>query len=230
VVFGPGELLFLGVVGWAGESALEEATEPGAGVHLFHLLSHALFAWLLLISLAAQLRHPGRQFAAAAFALAAMVTYSLGTLVSGVFDPLEVAAIVLLAGVLWLSPAREYAQITPLRRRTLIASIPILTAGALVVVGEVGRQISGSTTDQHAAFGHYGLLAAMAAIVVLASLIGSTSLMGRRLMAWLTVGSLVYLAVASMLFTNQVSSLGLSGGVVALAMGLLYGWAGLSER
>jgi hypothetical protein len=230
VVFGLGELLFLGVVGWAGESALEEATEPGAGVHLFHLLAHALFAWLLLISLAAQLRHPERQFAAAVFALAAMITYSLGTLMSGVFDPLELAAIVLFAAVLWLSPGREHAEITPLRRRTLFASIPILATGVMVVVAEVGRQVSGGTTDEHAEFGHYGLMAAMAVIVILAALIGSSSLMGRRLVAWLTVGCLLYLAVASMLFSIQVSSLGVAGGVVALAMGVFYGWGALSDR
>jgi hypothetical protein len=230
VVFGLGELLFLGVVGWAGESALEEMTEPGAQVHLFHLLAHALFAWLLLISLATQLRHPKRRFAAAVFAVAAMITYSLGTLVSGVFDPLEVAAIVLLAAVVWLSPGREHAEITPLHRRVLLAAIPILAAGVLVAVAEVGRQVSDGATDEHAEFGHYGLMAAMAVIVVLAALIGSTSLPGRRMVAWLTVGSLVYLAVASMLFSNQVSSLGVTGGVVALAMGLLYGWGVLSAR
>ena len=100
----------------------------------------------------------------------------------------------------------------------------------MVVVAEVGRQVSGGTTDQHAEFGHYGLMAAMAVIVVLAALIGSTALAGRRLVAWLTVGSLVYLAVASMLFSNQASSLGAAGGVAALAMCLLYGWGALSER
>jgi hypothetical protein len=230
VVFGLGELLFLGVVGWAGESALEEATEPGAAEHLFHLLAHALFVWLLLIALAVQLRHPERRFAAAVFALAAMITYSLGTLVSGIFDPLEMVAIVLLAAVLRLSPGREHAETTPFHRRTLLVSIPILAAGVLVVVAEAGRQLSGGATDEHAEFGHYGLMAAMAVIVFLAALIGSTSLPGRRLVAWLTVGSLVYLAVASMLFSNQVSSLGVTGGVVALAMGLLYGWGALSER
>jgi hypothetical protein len=73
-------------------------------------------------------------------------------------------------------------------------------------------------------------MAAMAVIVVLAALIGSTSLPGRRLVAWLTVGSLVYMAVASMLFSNQASSLGVAGGVAALAMGLLYWWGALSER
>jgi hypothetical protein len=159
-----------------------------------------------------------------------MVTYSLGTLVSGVFNPLEVAAIVLLAGVLWLSPGREYAEIAPIRRRALLASIPILAAGVLVVVAEVGRQVSGGANDEHAEFGHYGLMAAMAMIVVLAALIGSTSLRGRRLVAWLTEGSLVYLAVASLLFSNQVSSLGVAGGAVALAMGLVYGWGAFSER
>lgn len=229
VVFGLGELLFLGVLGWAGESALEEATEPGSGVHLFHLLAHALFAWLLLISLAAQLRHPERRFATAVLPLGAMIIYSLGTMSSGVFDPLELAELLLLAAVVWLSPGRENAEMTPLGRRTVLASIPILAAGALVAVVEVRRQVSDGATDQHAAFGHYGLMAAMALIVVLATLIGSTSLSGRRLVAWLTVGSLVYLAVASMLFSNQVSSLGVAGGVVALAMGLIYGWGALSE-
>lgn len=230
VIFGLGELLFLGVMGWAGERALEEASEPGVGIHLFHVLAHALFAWLLLISLVSQLRHADRRFVAPVFGFAAMITYSLGTLVSGIFDPLEAVAIVLLAAVLWLSPGRERAKMAPLRRRALLGSIPILAAAALVVVSEVGRQVSGAATDDHAEFGHYGLMAAMALIVVLAALIGSTSLSGRRLVAWLTVGSLTYLAVASILFPNQVSSLGVAGGVLALLMGLVYGWGALSDR
>jgi hypothetical protein len=94
----------------------------------------------------------------------------------------------------------------------------------------MGRQVSTGTTDEHAEFGHYGLMAAMAVIVALAALVGSTSLRGRRLVAWLTVGSLAYLAVASMLFSNQTSSLGVAGGAVALAMGVLYGWGALSDR
>jgi hypothetical protein len=161
-----------------GEAGLEGATEPGAGPHLFHVLAHALFAWLLLISLAVQLRHPELKFAAAVFALAAMITYSVGTLVAGIFDPLEVVAIVLLAAALWLSPGRENAKATPLHRRALLASIPIIAGGFVVAVVEAGRQLSGMSTDQHAEFGHYGLVAAMAVIVILASLIGSSALAG----------------------------------------------------
>ena len=230
VVFGLGELLYLGIVGWLGESALEEATEPGAGQHLFHLLAHALFAWLLLISLAVQLRHPERKFAASVLALAAMTTYSFGTLVFGNFDPLEVVAIVLFAAAVWLHPGREDAKATPFQRRALLATIPILAGAVGVGAAELGRQVSAVVADQHAEFGHYALMAAMAVIIVLASIIGSSSLTGRRLVARLAVGSLLYIGVASVLFAEQTSSLGTAWGVAAIVAGLLYGWAAMVQQ
>ena len=229
VLFGLGELLYLGIVGWLGESALVKATEPGAGPHLFHVLAHALFTWLLLISVAAQLRHPEQRVAAAVFGLAAMITYSLGTLVSGIFDPLEAVAILLLLAVFWLNPGREKATATPFHKWALLAAIPILAGGVVVSVVEMGRQVSGLTADQHVEFGHYALMAAMAVIVALAAVIGSSSLTGRRLVAGMAVGSLLYTGVASMLFPDLVSSLAVPGGLATITAGFIYGW-GASTR
>lgn len=224
VVFGLGELLYLGVVGWLGEAALEEATEPGAGPHLFHVLAHGLFAWLLLISVAVQMRRPERKFAASVFALAAMITYSLGTIVSGIFDPLEVVAIVLLAAAVWLNPGRESATAVPVHRGVLLAALPLFAGAVVVAVVEAGRQLSGVAADEHAEFGHYGLMAAMAVIVVIAALIGATSLAGRRLVGGLAAVSLLYIGVASIFYAEQTSSLGMAWGVAAIAAGLIYGW------
>lgn len=230
VVFGLGELLYLGVVGWLGESAFEAATEPGAGMHLFHVLAHGLFAWILLISIAVQLRHPAQRFALSIFALAAMATYSLGTLVSGIFDPLEVVAIVLLVAAVWLNPGRGGAGVTPVYWTAFLAAVPVVVGATAVAVVEVGRQLSAVSADEHAEFGHYGLVAAMALIVVIAAFIGATSLSGRRLVAALAVASLLYIGVASILFDDQMSSLGTVWGVGALAAGLLYGWGAMGSR
>ena len=230
VVFGLGEVFYLGILGWLGGSALEQATEPGAGQHLFHLLAHSLFAWLLLISLAVQLRHPERKFAASVFALAATTTYSLGTLVSATFDPLEAVAIILFIAVVWLSPGRERATTKPFHQRALLASIPIVAGGIVLVVSEIDRQLSAFGSDQHAEFGHYSLIASIAAIVVLAALIGSSSLTGRGLIAGLAVGGLLYIGVASILYAEQTSSLGTAWGVAAIAAGLLYRWAAMAQQ
>jgi len=102
----------------------------------------------------------------------------------------------------------------------------------VVAVGatELGQQVSGVAADQHAEFGHYGLMAAIAGMVVLAALCGSSSLTGRRLVAGLAVGSLVYIGIASILFAEQTSSLGTAWGAVAIAAGLLYGWAALARQ
>jgi hypothetical protein len=229
IVFGLGELLYLGIVGWLGESALEAATEPGAGPHLFHIHAHALFAWLLLITLAAQLRHPEQRVAAAVFGLAAMITYSLGTLVSGNFDPLEAVAILLLLAVFWLNPGREAATAAPFHKRALLASIPILAGGLVVAVVEVRRQVSGLTTDQHVEFGHHALVATLAVIVALAAVFGSSSLTGRRLVAGLAVGGLLYIGVASVLFPDHVSSLAVLGGVATIAAAVIYGWGAITR-
>jgi len=229
VVFGLGELLFLGVVGWLGESALEEATEPGAGVHLFHLVAHALFAWLLLICLVVQVRRPQRWFAAAVFAFAAMIIYSSGTLIAGIFDPLEAVAIVVLGAVAWLNPGREGARAAPLHRKALVAAIPLLVGAEVFAVGEINEQVSGVSSDPHVEFGHYGLMAAIATISVVAALIGSSSLTGRRLVAGLASGSVTYLGILSLLFSDQTSSLGTVGGVLAIVVGFAFGLIALSR-
>jgi len=199
-------------------------------MHLFHVLAHAWFAWLLLISLAVQFRCPTQKIAPSVFALAAMAAYSMGTYMSGIFDPLEVVAIVLLVAVVWLCPGREEASVTPVHSTALLSAIPVIVGATVIVVVEVGRQLSAVSADEHAEFGHYGMVAAMAVIVVIAAFIGATSLSGRRLVAAMAVASLVYVGVASILFEDQMSSLGTAWGMGAIAAGILYGWGAVRSR
>lgn len=229
VIFGLGELLAFGVVGWFGAATLEEVF-PGAAPHRFHSLAHALFAWFLVISVVVQLRRPETKLAPAVFALVAMLAYTIGNVISGVFDPLEAVAIAAFLGMVWLHPGRGGLSLTPFNRRALLASIPILAGAAVVMVSELGRQLSGVAADPHVVFGHYALMGMMAVILVLAVLAGSSSLVGSRIVAGLASGGIVYLGVASVLFPREVSSLGGAAGVAAVAAGLIFGLGALSGR
>jgi hypothetical protein len=65
--------------------------------------------------------------------------------------------------------------------------------------------------------------------VAVAAVIGSTSLPGRTLVAWLAVAGALYYGLASMAFPSEASSLGFAGGALALAAALAYAFGAVTS-
>jgi hypothetical protein len=229
VVFGLGELLIFGLVAWLDPDTLERFF-PGAEPHRMHAIGHWIVASTITLGALVQLWRPRERLAPAVLGLVAISLYTIASLLSVTFSGLEVVGIAAFAALVWLHPARRGASLLPIRPLLLAASVPLIVGGLVLGASELQRQLSGSTADEHVAFGHYGIMATLAALGTAAALIGSTSLPGARLAAWMAVGGAVAFGTASILFPSSTSSLGAASGVILVAASALLGGALVVSR
>lgn len=201
---------------------------------LHHRIHDLTFAFLFLppiVGVLAQLRRPGRNIAAMWMALvpsAALVLTLLLTLALGgnarVLQPpwLTVFAGVLMATALHpaagaLPRALRVSRLSrPLLLLTLIAAVPLLP----FVATNVGLQ--SMVSDDHAAAGHYGFMAALAFTVVGIGLLASLRPAGWRLTAWVAGLIPVLLGVASLIYPDAPSSLASLWALAAIVWGAAY--------
>lgn len=220
IVFGLGEVLAFGVVGWLDAATLETIFPTGA-LHRVHGLGHSLVAWAMAVCVTAQLWRPTQRLAAAVVAVVTLALYTLAGVVSGVFDGLEVVGLAAMGAMVWLHPGRDGTSWTPRRLRIATAS-PLLVGGVALAALQLTEQTSGPSTDPHVALGHFGVMATVGLVLASAAFIGSTNLAGSGLAAWLAVAGAIYLGFSWMLFPGSSSSLGRGGGLVAVAVGLVF--------
>lgn len=98
-------------------------------------------------------------------------------------------------------------------------TLVIIAAVPLLVFASINIGLQGTVTDDHAAMGHYGFMAAFAFAVIGIALLASLRPEGWRLAAW-TAGLLPgLLGLASLAFPNATSSLGLVWALTAIAWG-----------
>jgi hypothetical protein len=201
---------------------------------LHHRIHDLTFAFLFLppiVGVLAQLRRPARNIAAMGMALvpsAALVLTLLLTLALGgnarVLQPpwLTVFAGVLMATALHpaagaLPRAFRVSRLSwPLLLLTLVAAVPLLA----FAVANVGLQ--STVSDDHAAAGHYGFMAALAFTVIGIGLLTSLRPAGWRLTAWVAGLIPVLLGVASLIYPDAPSSLALLWALAAIAWGAAY--------
>lgn len=228
VVFGLAEILFYGVVGWLGDSTIEQFF-PGDAIHRFHGLGHSLVTWLLLASVAVQLWRPERRYAPAVYALIVLCVYTFMDIISGMFDPLEAVGIAALAFMAWLHPGRDAGSLKPIKTRSVVLSAPLVVGGVVLATMGVVDQVSAPVGEPHAAIGHYGDMAALALIIAIGALVGTTSLTGSRFVAGLTLGATTYIGVASIVYPGYSSSPGVTVGLLIILAGVPYAWAAMAR-
>jgi hypothetical protein len=228
VVGGLADVLVFGIIGWMSAATLEEVF-PAGDLHRIHGLSHALVGWILALSVSVQLWRPKKRLAAALLAFVGLLIYTITVVVSGLFDGLEVVGIAAMGVMTWLHPGRDVMTLAPFKQRSLLFASPLMVAGVALAAVQLSRQLS-AAADPHSAIGHYGTMAALALIVVAAFSIGSSALAGSRFVAGLGTGGAVLLGLASVLFPDYSSSLGVAFGAVVVLAALLYGWATVSDR
>jgi hypothetical protein len=222
VVFGLGELLVFGLVAWLDPATLE-GMFPGAELHRMHGIGHGIVAWTIALCAVVQLWGGRERLAPAVLGLVAIALYTIAALLSGTFFGLEVVGIAAFAALVWLHPARIGATVRPIRTFTLAASIPLVAGGLVLGATELQRQLAGSAADEHVVFGHYGIMATLAAMGAVGALLASTSLPGARTAGWLAVAGAVAFAVASILYPGSTSSLGVGPGVILVIAATAFG-------
>jgi hypothetical protein len=197
--------------------------------HRIHLFGLAIISWLALIPVAVQLWRPVTKVAPAVFALAAYAIVTVVDLVTGLVDPVDFVLVTLGAIILWLHPGRPGMSLKPLRRRPLV----VATTGAvgwLIFSGfELSQQLTQPATNEHVEFHHFGYMGEIGMLIVLASLIGATALAGHRIVAVLSAGAAIYLGLASAVFPDYESSLGVPFGIIAIIWAAAYLWTVLSD-
>jgi hypothetical protein len=204
VVIGLGEILVFGFAAWLDATTLE-AMYPGSEPHRMHAIGYGIWAWTIALCAVVQLWRARERLAPAVLGLVAISNYTLVALLSGTFYGLEVAGIAAFAALVWLHPARIGSTVLPIRPVTLVASIPLIAGGFILAATELQRQLAGGGADEHVVFGHYGIMATLAATGAAGALIASTSMPGARTTGWLAVAGAVAFGAASILLAAAMA-------------------------
>jgi hypothetical protein len=222
----------LTVVSWFGTSRLQELYPDVVAIdsHRIHLFGVAALGWLLVVPTAVQLVRPATKIAAAIFGLAFILILIPTDLATGFFDPLELVGLVLFVAIAWLHPARATMSFTPINRRTSMVAVVGAVGWVTLAVVNLVTQLTGSAANHHVALGHFGIMAQVTAGIALAAAIGVSALRGGRIIAVLAGAVAAYVGLASVLYPGYASSLGVPGGLLAIAWAGLYVWSAFSER
>jgi hypothetical protein len=92
--------------------------------------------------------------------------------------------------------------------------------GPLLAFASTNIGLQGTVTDEHAALGHYGFMAAFSFTVIGVGLLASFRSDGWRLTAWVAGLLPALLGLTSVVFPDVGSSLGLVWSVAAVAWGV----------
>lgn len=203
-----GPILLLAVAFWAPISTLGTIfPEEELRLHLIHGVGVSLALWTVVIGVGLQLRRPERSVSplwVAAFYIA--VGASLAAL-SGAFEPIFWIPFLVLVGlVLVLHPARTASLRVahrPLAILAAVGSVPLMVYG----YNQLVLQLGGVVDDPHVAGVHYSTMALLAVIILIGTWLGSTDVPGAHVTALIAAGSMVLFGVASLLNSDQVSSL-----------------------
>ena len=227
-------LVTLGLLGLIGLMVLLMQLQPGFmgmahGTEPHHRVHDLTFGFLLspaVVGLLAQLRTPSRNVAGQLMALVPWIALLLAFLLATtwlVFAPAPVlAALTLLATI--LHPARrDFLRSFNVARvnRVMLALVVIATV-PLLAFASTNIGLQRTLTNDHAALGHYGFMAAFSFTVIGIGLLASVRPPGWRLTAFVAGVLPALLGLASLLYPDNDSSLGSQWAVAAIAWGVIF--------
>jgi hypothetical protein len=212
-------LLVLPLVSWLPEASLVEVIGyPEEDIHHFgHGVGLAVVYGALLLCVAVQLRRPHRWVAPLWLAIFLLGSQALYDVVQGtVGDPAWLAAYLLFAAVVALHPRRT-APITTVDRPALLLAVAAAVPLASFGWQQLRLQFGTVDTLGHAENNHYYGMAALAGVIIVAALLGTTDLPGRRLVAWIAGVAPTLYAVGSLAHPDQESAWPAGWAVAAIA-------------
>ena len=196
-------------------------------IHRIHRLALASSHVMVLIGLALQFRRPEERGAlmwqaSAFFGMAIVVNMIVGPTAEQVPPPLWIIfGLGLLAGALHpTSPLLRIPRPADLR---LVALLGVLAVPVVVyAIDQVRLQVGGVAADPHWAGSHYQFVGEFGIHLILLGLISTTEFTGRRITAWMAGLSASLMGAASVVFPDQVSSLGVTWGAALAAWGVFF--------
>jgi hypothetical protein len=203
-------------------------------IHRIHRLALALSHVIILVGLAIQFQRPQAKEAAmwqvsAFFVTAIVLNLIIGPTAEQVPPPLWIIfSLGVLAGVLHpTSPILRFPKVASPRLLALTAAlaVPVL----IYVFDHVNLQVNGVATDPHWESSHYQFIAEFGLHLILLGCVASTVFTGRRLTTWMAGLAAVVMGSASVVFSEQTSSLGIGWGLALAVWGLAFIVVGRSD-
>jgi hypothetical protein len=191
--------------------------------HRVHDLTFGFIFGTAVVGMLAQIRKPSKNVAGQLMALIPWAALGLDFALTNSFTfaaaPI-LAAFTLLAAILHPSGRDFFRSFSVSRVNWVLLALIIIAAVPLLAFGSTNIGLQRTVTDDHAALGHYGFMAAFSFTVIGVGLLASLRPDGWRLTAW--VGGLLpaLLGLASLVYPDVASSIGLVWSLAAMAWGV----------
>jgi hypothetical protein len=202
--------------------------------HRVHDLTFSFLVGAALAGMLAQLRRPSQNVAGMLMALIPWVALLLAAALSATpiqFAPLPIlGALTLLATILHPTERDLFRSFSVSRVNRMMLALVIVATVPLLAFASSNIGLQRTLTNEHAALGHYGFMAAFSFTAIGVGLLASLRPDGWRLTAWIAGLLPALLGIASLVFPDVDSSLGPTWGVAAIAWGIVFVAAAESVR
>jgi hypothetical protein len=192
--------------------------------HRVHDLTFGFVFGTAVVGMLAQLRRPSQNVAGQLMALIPWVGLMLAFVLAGASLPFAaapfIAAFTLLAAILHPAGRDFFRSFGVSRVDRMLLPLVIVAAVPLLAFASTNIGLQRSLTDDHAALGHYGFMAAFSFTVIGVGLLASLRPDGWRLTAWVAGLLPALLGLASLVYPDVASSLGILWAIAAIAWGV----------
>lgn len=191
--------------------------------HRVHDLTFAFIFGTAVVGTLAQLRSPSENVAGQFIALIPWVALALISAITNkwVFAPLPIlGALSLLATILHPSARDLFRSFRTLRASRAMLVLIAIASVPLVAFASTNIGLQRTAANDHAALGHYGFMAAFSLTAIGVGFLASLRPAGWRLAAWVAGLLPALLGLASIVFSDVDSSLGLVWTLAAIAWGI----------
>lgn len=194
--------------------------------HRVHDLTFSFVVGTAVVGMLAQLRTPSRNVAGQLMALIPWIALGLAFALATSWPPFAPApilgALTLVATL--LHPARRafFRSFSAARVSRVMLALVIVVAVPLLAFASSNIALQRSATNDHAALGHYGFMAAFSLTVIGVGLLASLRPDGWRLTAWVAGLLAALLGLSSLVFRELDSSLSTAWAVAAIAWGVAF--------
>lgn len=199
--------------------------------HRTHDLTFGFLFVPAVVGTLAQFRRPSKNIAGQLMALlpsaGLLLTLVLSLVLAGNPDVLQapwvtVTAPALIALGLHPSGRAFFDSFHISRANPMMLGLVAIAAGPLIAYAATQLGWQGTLTDDHAALGHYGFMAAFSFTVIAVGVLASLQGDGWRLTAWIAGLLPALLGFTSIVYPDATSSLDLLWAVVAIAWGVVF--------
>jgi hypothetical protein len=206
-----------------GFMGMAHGTEPH---HRVHDLTYGFLFATAGVGMLAQLRQPSKNVAGMLMALIPWVGLLLAAVLAtdaSVIRSVErvsVAALTVSAALLHPTGRELFRSFSVSRINRVMLAMVIIAAAPLLAFASTNIGLQATVTDDHAALGHYGFMAAFSVTVLAAGGLACLRPDGWRLTAWVAGLLPVLLGITSVAYPDASSSFGLAWALAAVGWGV----------